>query len=123
MKKKTQNNFKFHIKSGDTVKVLSGNSRGTVGKVLKVDRKKYRAIVEGANMITKHTKARSEETEGGRIEKEGTIHISNLMLVDPATNETTRTGRKKGENGRMVRYSKKTGAIINGNIEENGKEE
>jgi len=115
--KKTQNNFKFHIKSGDTVKVLSGNSRGTVGKVLKVNRKKYRAIVEGVNMITKHTKASSEETEGGIIKQEGTIHISNLILIDPATDSPTRTGKKKNEDGKLVRYSKKTGEII-----ENGKE-
>jgi len=105
------NKFKFHIKKGDTVKVLSGNDKGTTGEVLKVDRKKYRATVEGVNMITKHKKPTSEDTEGGRVEQEGTIHISNLMLVDPKTEEATKIGRKV-ENGKLVRYSKKTGEII-----------
>ena len=103
---------KIHIKKGDTVKVLSGNSRGKTGKILEVIPAKYRAIVEGVNMVSKHIKP-SATNPNGTIEKtEAPIHISNLMLVDPATGEATRVGRKQDENGKLQRYSKKTGEII-----------
>jgi large subunit ribosomal protein L24 len=104
---------KLHIKSGDTVKVIAGNSRGKSGKVLVVDPGKYRAIVEGLNMITKHVKPSAANPQGGIEKTESSIHLSNLMLVDPATGEATRVGRKKDENGKLQRYSKKTGEIIN----------
>jgi len=105
---------KLHIKSGDTVKVISGDDKGKTGKVLSVDKQKSRAIVEGLNMITKHVKPTAAKPQGGIDKKEAAIHISNLMLVDPKTGEATRTGRKAGENGKLVRYSKKTGEVING---------
>ena len=104
---------KLHIKSGDTVKVISGNSRWKTGKVLVVQRDKYRAIVEGLNMITKHVKPSASNPQGGIEKTEASIHLSNIMLVDPATGAATRIGRKKDEKGKLQRYSKKTGEIIN----------
>jgi large subunit ribosomal protein L24 len=103
---------KFHIKSGDTVKVISGASKGQTGKVLSVITGKDRALVEGVNMIHRHNKPSAQNPQGGIVEKEAPIHISNLMLVDPATGEATRTGRRKDENGKTVRYSKKTKEVI-----------
>ncbi len=103
---------KLHITQGDTVKVISGNSRGKTGKVLEVLPAKYRAIVEGLNMITKHVKPTASNPQGGIEKTEAPIHLSNLMLVDPATGEPTRIGRKKDDNGKLQRYSKKTGEFI-----------
>ncbi|RAI90090.1 large subunit ribosomal protein L24 [Algoriphagus yeomjeoni] len=105
---------KLHIKTGDTVKVIAGDDKGKTGKVLSVDKQKSRAIVEGLNMITKHVKPTAAKPQGGIDKKEASMHISNLMLVDPKSGEATRTGRKEGENGKLVRYSKKTGEVING---------
>jgi len=105
-------NRKLHIKNGDTVKVISGNSRGKTGKVLLVDPSKYRAIVEALNMITKHVKPSAANPQGGIEKTEASIHLSNLMLVDPATGESTRVGRKRDEKGKLQRYSKKTGEFI-----------
>ncbi len=105
-------NRKFHIKKGDFVKVISGESRGQEGKVLEVVFKKERAIVEGVNMIKKHTKPNSANPDGGIVEQEAAIHISNLMLVDPATKAPTRIGRKLNDKSKLVRYSKKTGEEI-----------
>lgn len=103
---------KLHIKSGDTVQVISGNSRGKTGKVLLVDPAKYRAIVEGLNMVTKHVKPSASNPQGGIEKSEASIHLSNLMLVDPANGEPTRIGRKRDEQGKLQRYSKKTGEFI-----------
>ncbi|MGD9929435.1 MAG: 50S ribosomal protein L24 [Mangrovibacterium sp.] len=103
---------KLHIKKGDTVVVLAGNDNGRQGKVLEVIRDKDRAIVEGVNMVKKHTKPNAENPQGGIVEKEAPIHISNLMLVDPKTGKPTRIGRKLGDNGKLVRYSKKSGEEI-----------
>ena len=96
------------------MKVISGDDKGKTGKVLSVDTEKSRAYVEGINMITKHVKPTASKPQGGIEKKEAALHISNLMLVDPKTGEATRTGRKAGENGKLVRYSKKTGEVING---------
>jgi large subunit ribosomal protein L24 len=103
--------MKFHIKKGDTVKVLTGNSKGKSGKVLEVNSTKYKAIVEGLNIVTKHTKPSAENPEGGIKKLEAPIHISNLMLVDPATGEATRIGRKL-VGDKLKRFSKKTGEVI-----------
>jgi large subunit ribosomal protein L24 len=103
---------KFHIKSGDTVKVLSGEAKGSTGKVLRVYTDKNRALVEGVNMITRHNKPSAQNPQGGITEKEAPIHISNLMLVDPATGEATKTGRRRSDDGKTVRYSKKTNEVI-----------
>ncbi|MGV8091021.1 MAG: 50S ribosomal protein L24 [Mangrovibacterium sp.] len=103
---------KLHIKKGDTVVVIAGNDKNRQGKVLEVIREKSRAIVEGVNMIKKHTKPNSANPQGGIIEKEAPIHISNLMLIDPKTESRTRIGRRLGDNGKLVRYSKKSGEEI-----------
>ena len=103
--------MKIHIKKGDIVKVIAGESKGKQGKVMKVDVEKYRATVEGANMVSKATKANAQNPNGGIIKKEAPIHISNLMLVD-AKGNATRIGRRIGDKGKLVRYSKKTGEEI-----------
>lgn len=104
--------MKFHIKKGDTVKVLSGNAKGKTGAVLEILPKKYRAYVEGLNMVTKHTKPSAENPEGGIKKMEASIHMSNLMLVDSATGEATRIGRKLDDKGKLQRISIKTGEVI-----------
>jgi len=101
--------MKIHIKKGDKVKVLSGSSRGQEGEVLKVLPKKYRAIIEGVNMKKKHTKP-TNDNPGGINDIEASIHISNLAVIDKSGNPT-RIGRRI-ENGKLVRYSKKSGEIV-----------
>ena len=103
---------KTHIKKGDKVKVLAGNSKGSEGKVLSVDRDRLTATVEGVNMATKHSKPTSENPQGGIVQVEAPIHISNLMLIDPKSGEPTRVGRKKDKNEKLVRYAKRSGDII-----------
>ena len=106
--------MKIHIKKGDMVRVLSGESKhkpGESSKVLKVDVKKYRALVEGVNMVSKSTKPSAKNPHGGIVKKEATIHISNLMLVDGKGN-STRIGRRLNDKGKLVRYSKKSGEEI-----------
>lgn len=103
---------KIHIKKGDTVVVISGNSKGQEGKVLDVVRESDRAIVEGVNMVSKHTKPNAKSPQGGIIKQEATIHISNLMLKDPKTGKPTRIGRRLDKSGKLVRYSKKSGEEI-----------
>jgi len=102
---------KLHIKKGDTVKVISGNSKGQQGKVLLVIVDTKKAIVEGINMVSKHTKPSNDNPKGGIIKKESPIHISNLMLIDNDGNPT-RIGRKLNTDGKSVRYSKKSGEVI-----------
>ncbi len=103
---------KLHIKKGDTVFVNTGEYRGQKGRVLEVDRKKDRAIVEGINMISKHTKPNAQYPDGGIIKKEAPVHISNLMLIDPSSGVPTRIGRRRNNKGKLVRYSKKSGEEI-----------
>lgn len=103
---------KLHIKKGDTVVVIAGESKGQRGKVLSVQVEKQRAIVEGINLVSKHTKPNAKNTQGGIVKQEAPIHISNLMLIEPATGNPTRIGRKKNEEGKIVRYSKKSGEEI-----------
>lgn len=105
---------KLHIKKDDTVLVIAGANKGKQGKVLTIDRMKDRAIVEGVNKVKKHTKPQTDKAnpEGGVVEKEASIHISNLMLVDPKSGEATRVGRKLDKDNKLVRYSKKTGEEI-----------
>ena len=111
----TKNNTKqpkLNIKKGDKVQVLTGNDRGKTGEVLEVIPATFKALVEGVNVKHKHTKPSATNPNGGINKKEAPIHISNLMLVNPATGEPTKTGRKLDENGKLQRYSKKTGEII-----------
>ena len=103
---------KLHIKKGDTVYVNSGESRGQQGKVLEVLTAKSRAIVEGVNLVSKHAKPSAKNPQGGILKQEAPIHISNLQTLDPKSDKPTRVGRKIGENGKLVRYSKKSGEEI-----------
>lgn len=105
---------KLHIKKGDTVKVIAGESKGAQGEVRKVFLKTKRAIVEGSDIkkLSRHTKPNAANPDGGIIKEEAPIHISNLMVIDPKTGEPTRIGRKIDENGKKVRYAKKSGEVI-----------
>ncbi|MCH8554837.1 MAG: 50S ribosomal protein L24 [Schleiferiaceae bacterium] len=103
---------KFHIKTGDTVKVIAGADKGKEGKVIRVVTKSNRAVVEGVGIVTKHVKPSATKPQGGLEKVEAAVHISNLMLVDPKTGEPTRVGRKLDENNKLVRYAKKSGEVI-----------
>ncbi len=102
---------KFHIKKGDTVCVIAGDDKGKKGRVLEVIVKKGRAIVEGVNMIKKATKPTAKYPQGGIVEMEAPVNISNLALEDPKTGKPTRVGFRF-EDGKKVRYSKKSGEEI-----------
>jgi large subunit ribosomal protein L24 len=105
-------NKKLHVKKGDLVFVNAGEYKGKQGRILEVLVKKERAIVEGVNIMSKHTKPNAKSPQGGIVKKGAPIHISNLMLVDPASGKPTRIGRKLNENNKLVRYSKKSGEEI-----------
>ncbi|HIT48073.1 MAG TPA: 50S ribosomal protein L24 [Candidatus Coprenecus stercoripullorum] len=102
----------MHIKKGDMVYVNAGDDKGKTGKVLEVLTKKDRAIVEGVNMVSKHTKPNAKHPQGGIIKQEAGIHISNLQVIDPVKGGPTRIGRRIGEKGKLVRYAKKSGEEI-----------
>jgi large subunit ribosomal protein L24 len=103
---------KFHIKKGDIVIVNSGESKGLQGRILDLSVKKETAIVEGVNLVSKHTKPNAKHPQGGIVKKEAPVHISNLVLVDPSSGKATRVGRKLNDKGELVRYSKKSGEEI-----------
>ena len=103
--------IKLKIKAGDTVQVIAGDHKGEKGKVLKVDREKNRAIVEGVNLVSKHTKPSAQNPQGGIIKKEAPIHISNLSLLDPKTGEITRVGYEVRD-GKKIRISKKSKQVV-----------
>ncbi len=103
---------KLHIKKGDLVYVNTGEYKGQKGKVLDVLAKKQTAIVEGVNMVSRHTKPNNDYPQGGIIKKEAPIHISNLNLIDPSTGEPTRIGRRLNDQNKLIRYSKKSGEGI-----------
>jgi large subunit ribosomal protein L24 len=101
---------KLHIKIGDTVVVISGESKGQKGTILTIDRNKMRATVQGVNIVKRHNKPSASNPQGGIEEKEGSIHISNLMIE--VNGVATRTGRKLNDKGKLVRFSKKSGEVI-----------
>lgn len=103
---------KLHIKKGDTVYVNAGNDKGKTGRVLRVLVSKNRAVVEGLNMVSKCAKPSAKHPQGGIIKMEAPIHVSNLNLLDPKSGKPTRVGRRKNEEGKTVRYSKKSGEEI-----------
>ena len=92
------------------MKVISGEAKGQEGKILTIDRKKMRATVEGVNLVKKHAKPSAADPQGGIVEKEGSIHVSNLMIVSKG--QASRIGRKENAKGKLVRYSKKSGEEI-----------
>lgn len=98
---------KLHIKKGDTVYVNAGDDKGATGRVLEVQVKKNRAIVEGVNIVSKSTKPNAQHPQGGIVKMEAPVHISNLNVVDPKTGKPTRIGRRKNDAGKNVRYAKK----------------
>src|ERR1700759_1061877 len=112
MERKKNTQPKLKIKKGDLVKVIAGDSKGSQGKVTEVIAAKSRAVVEGVNMVSKHTKPNAANPNGGIVKQEAAIHISNLMLVDPKTGVPTRVGRKKNDAGKLVRVAKKSGEEI-----------
>jgi len=103
---------KLHIKKGDTVMVITGESKGQKGRVLEVDRDKNRALVEGINTVSKHTKPNAKSPQGGILKKEAPVNLSNLMLIDPASGKPTRIGRRYNDKNKLVRYAKKSGEEI-----------
>lgn len=104
--------MKLHIKKGDIVFVNAGDDKGQTGRVLKVIPEDQKAIVEGLNLVSKHTKPNAKNTQGGIVKKEAPIHISNLQVLDPKSGKATRVGRKPNADGKLVRISKKSGEEI-----------
>ncbi len=111
MERKNNTQPKLKIRKGDTVKVIAGDSKGQQGKVLSVSLAKSTVIVEGLNMVSKHTKPNAQNTEGGIVKMEAPIHISNVMLIDPKSGKASRVGRKL-EGEKLVRFAKKSGEVI-----------
>ena len=103
---------KFHIRKGDTVFVNAGEDKGKTGKVIRVIADKKRAVVEGVNIVSKNQKPNAKYPQGGIIKMEAPIHISNLNVIDPASGKPTRIGRRKNEEGKTIRYAKKSGEEI-----------
>lgn len=103
--------IKLKIKSGDIVRVIAGDHKGAEGKVLRVYREKNKAVVEGVNMVSKHTKPSAKNPQGGIVKKEAPIHISNIALVDAKTKSTTKVGFKV-EGDKKVRFSKKSNQVL-----------
>ncbi len=103
---------KLKIKKGDTVRVIAGDDKGATGKVLRVLVAENRAVVEGANMVSKATKPNAKNTQGGIVKQEAPIHLSNLQVLDPKSGNPTRVGRKLDAKGKLIRYAKKSGEEI-----------
>lgn len=112
METKSNKKPKLHVRKGDTVMVIAGNAKGKSGVISEMLIKKSRVLVEGVNLMTKHVKPNAQNPQGGIEKVEGTIHISNVMLIDNATGKPTRTGRKLNEKGKLQRYSKETGKFL-----------
>ena len=100
------------IRKGDTVKVIAGKDKDKEGKVIAVNRKKNTLLVEGINMVSKHTKPSAKNPQGGIVKQEASIHISNLSLIDPKSGKPTRIAMKVNEDGKKVRIAKKSGEEI-----------
>lgn len=102
---------KLKIKTGDIVRVVAGDHKGSEGKVMTVNLEKNKAIVEGVNLVSKHEKPSAKNPQGGIVKKEALLHISNLALIDSKSGETTRVGFEVRD-GKKVRYSKKSNEVI-----------
>lgn len=101
-----------HVRKGDTVVVVAGKERGKKGKVLRVIPEKGRVVVERINMIKKHQRPTQKVRQGGIIEREGSIHLSNVMLVDPGSDRPTRVGMKALSDGKKVRVARRSGEML-----------
>ena len=112
MERRFNSQPKLKVRKGDTVRIIAGDDRGKEAKVLEVDIDKRRVFVEGYNMVKKHQKPTAGKPEGEIKKTEASIHISNIMVVDPASGKPTRIGRKLNEKGNLQRYAKKTGQLI-----------
>lgn len=102
---------KFHVRKGDQVVVLAGKDKGKSGQILKVLRKEHRVVVEGVNLVKKHQKP-AMGNPGGIVQKEASLHISNVSHKDPVSDKPTRIGYKFLDDGRKVRYAKRSGEVI-----------
>ena len=102
----------FRLRKNDTVMIMAGENKGQSGRIIKVFPKKKTALVEGKNMVRRHTKPNQKNQQGGILEKEAAIHISNLMLLCPKTGKPTRIGMQVLENGNRVRFSKKAKELV-----------
>ncbi|MCZ8523761.1 MULTISPECIES: 50S ribosomal protein L24 [Paenibacillus] len=111
-KKLESHNNKLHVKKEDTVIVITGKDKGKKGRVIAAFPRENRVLVEGVNMIKKHAKPSQQNPQGGILNQEAPIHVSNVMLVDPKSGQATRVGYKVLENGKKVRVAKKSGEVI-----------
>lgn len=102
--------YKLHVKTGDTVKIIAGNEKGKTGRIVSVNTSANKVVVEGLNMVTKHNKPSAKSPNGGITQKEAPIHASNVMLLEGG--KPVRTGKKVNVNGKLQRYSKKSGELI-----------
>ncbi len=112
MERKSNKQQKHHVRSGDTVEVIAGNAKGKRGKITEVLAEKQRVVVDGVNIMKKHVKPSASTPQGEIREFSASIHISNVMVVDPSTGKATRTGRKENDKGKLQRFSKESGKFI-----------
>jgi len=112
MERKNNKQPKLKIRKGDLVQVIAGDSKGKQGKVLDVILATNRIVVEGANLVSKHTKPNAANPNGGIVKKEAALHVSNLMVVDAKSGKPTRVGKQKNANGKSIRIAKKSGEEI-----------
>jgi len=112
MERKNNKQPKLKIRKGDLVQVIAGDSKGKQGKVLEVILATSRIVVEGANLVSKHTKPNAANPNGGIVKKEAALHVSNLMVVDAKSGNPTRVGKQKNANGKSIRVAKKSGEEI-----------
>lgn len=103
---------KLHVKKGDTVVVISGKDKGKEGKIIATEPKKERVFVEGVNIVKRHTKPSQANPQGGIIEKEAPIHVSNVMVIDPETKKATRIKKVEQKDGSFARAAVKSGALL-----------
>jgi large subunit ribosomal protein L24 len=101
-----------HVKKGDLVQLIAGNDKGKTGEVLKVMPGEDKVLVQGVNRVYRHMRPSRQHPQGGRIQKEMPVHISNVLPVDPQTNQPTRVGRRTTEDGTKERYAKKSGGSL-----------
>ena len=112
MERKNNKQPKLKIRKGDLVQVIAGDSKGKQGKVLEVKLATNRIVVEGANLVSKHTKPNAANPNGGIVKQEAAIHVSNLMVVDAKSGKPTRVGKQKNADGKSIRVAKKSGEEI-----------